>query len=424
MVISDIGVSGTRLSATVTWEENDRPKQSLWFESAAAPLTPSAEAYLVGCAMPALRDREKRVLVEGAVGPELLESMAEAIAWIVTAFGYDNPPPVLECARTNQTPRTAAGRRHAGMLSCGVDSLALIRLNHARYAETHPHRIGAGIAIGGFDCVTATQYAQLLERAHAIGQSAGIEVLDVATNLMEVAKWPNPTRPFVRFSTRQYEACILAACGHALSERISGISIGSTGVKPAVTLRRLHGTHPLLDPLYGSASMRVFHEHSTMMRLEKLRVVAEWDTALRNLMVCNQWERTELHCGRCGKCVRAILEFMALGQLDASPFRGRSVSAEDVLSTGVTHAIAASAWEDLVPPMMALGRDDLARAIRAIVADYRRNQRIEAMKERAKQADARYLGGMTVRANRFARRMLLPSRAASPRGDVRHDARS
>jgi hypothetical protein len=249
----------------------------------------------------------------------------------------------------------------------------------------------------------------LLERAHAIGQSAGIEVLDVATNLMEVAKWPNPTRPFVRFSTRQYEACILAACGHAVSNRVSGISIGSSGVNPAVTLRRLHGTHPLLDPLYGSASMRVFHEHATMMRLEKLRVVAEWDVALRSLMVCNQWDRTELNCGRCGKCVRAVLEFMALGKLDASPFRDRGMSAEDILSIGVTQAIAASAWEDLVSPMMALGRDDLARAIRAIVADYRRNKRISAAKEAAKELDRRYLGGLAVRVNRAVRRAYRPT---------------
>jgi len=204
----------------------------------------------------------------------------------------------------------------------------------------------------------------------------------------------------------------LAACGHALSDRVSGISIGSSGVKPALTLRRVHGTHPLLDPLYGSASMRVFHEHATTMRFEKFRAIAEWDVALRNLLVCNQWDRTEVNCGRCGKCVRAILELMMLGKLEVSPFRGRSVSAGDILSIRVTQAIAASAWEDLVPPMMALGRNDLALAIQAIVADYHRNRRIEALKERAKRADARYLGGMAVRANRLARRILLPAPGA------------
>jgi len=409
MVISDIGASGGTLSATVAWEENDRPKQVIWFRSSAATPALSAEAYLVGCAMPAMRDKEKRVRVEGAVGPELLESVAEAIAWIMAAFSYNEPPPVLECSRKNQAPRSAEGRVHAGMLSCGVDSLALIRLNHARYAETHPHRIRAGIAVGGFDCVTPVQFEELLERARAIGQSAGIEVLDIDTNLMEVAKWPNPERPFPRFSARQYEACILAACGHALSDHVSGISIGSSGVKPSVTLRRIHGTHPLLDPLYGSASMRVFHEHATVMRLDKIRAILDWDAAMQNLMVCNQWDRKELHCGRCGKCVRAVMEFMTLGKLDASPFRGRAVSAQDILAVGVNQRNAASAWEDLIAPMMALGRADLAQAIQKIIADYRRSQRIEAWKERAKNADARYLGGMAVKANRFARRMASPS---------------
>jgi len=153
MVISEISVAGPRLSATVEWEDNDRPEQVLWFESAAAPLAPSAEAFLVGCAAPAMRDREKRLLVDGAVDPEILESVSEALAWIMASYGYDYPAPVLEASRTNQRPPAPRGR-HAGMLSCGVDSLAMLRLNHARYAPTHPHRISAAIAIKGFDCVT------------------------------------------------------------------------------------------------------------------------------------------------------------------------------------------------------------------------------------------------------------------------------
>jgi hypothetical protein len=72
VIISEVSVAGCRLSATVEWEDNDRPKQTLWFESAAAPLAPSAEAFLVGCAAPAMRDRERRVRIDGAADPELL----------------------------------------------------------------------------------------------------------------------------------------------------------------------------------------------------------------------------------------------------------------------------------------------------------------------------------------------------------------
>jgi hypothetical protein len=403
MVISGISVDGSRLSATVEWEDNDRPKQVLWFESAAVPLAPSAEAFLVGCAAPAMRDREKRLLIHGSVDPALLESVAEALAWIMSAFGYEYPAPVLEATHVNRSP--APRGRHAGMLSCGVDSLAMLRLNHARYAPSHPRRIAAGVVIGGFDCVTPAQYAQLMERAHAVGEAAGIEVLDVNTNIAEVAQWPHPTRPFPVFSPREYQACILIAAAHALSGRISSVSVASWGAASlAVAFQRARGSHPLLDPLYGSSSMRVFHADGTVPRLQKLRIVADWDVAMKNLLVCSKWDRPlDSNCGRCGKCVRAMLEFVAVGKLDSSPFRGYDVSAGLVRSTHVTNDYSESPWRQLIAPLMAVGRADLAQAVQTILGEYRGRKRIAAAKERAKEFDSRYFGGLAVRLNRFAR---------------------
>jgi len=242
-----------------------------------------------------------------------------------------------------------------------------------------------------------------MERAHAVGEAAGIEVLDVATNIAEAAQWPHPTRPFAVFSPTEYYAGILAAVSHALAGHISSVSIASSGASLDFTFKQVWGSHPLLDPLYGCSSMRVFHENGTMLRLQKLRIVTEWDVALKNLLICSNWNRTELHCGRCGKCVRAILEFIALGKLGASPFCGHSVSAELVRSAQVTNDYAESAWGELVSPLAAVGRDDLARAAQAIVGEYRKRKRIEAAKKRAKELDGRYLGGLAVRLSRLAR---------------------
>ena len=330
-----------------------------------------------------------------------MENVSEALAWIASVNGYDYPPPALEAARTNQCPKPHG--RHAGMLSCGVDSLAMLRLNHARYTDTHPHRISAAIAIKGFDCVTPTQQAQLLERAHAVGKAAGIEVLDVGSNIAEVAQWPHPTRPVAEFSRREYHACILVAAAYALSGHISSVSIAAMGVSPEVMFRQAWGSHPLIDPLYGSSSMRVFHENGTMLRFEKLRIVTEWDVGLKNLLICSNWARTELNCGQCSKCVRSMLEFIALGKLESSPFRGRSVSAASILSMQVPTELAESAWQVLVSPLEAVGRYDLARAVQQIIREYHKRRRVKAVKERAKDLDARYLGGLAVRLNRFVR---------------------
>jgi hypothetical protein len=320
----------------------------------------------------------------------------------MSAYRFDYPAPVLEAAHTNQRPLAPSGL-HAGMLSCGVDSLAMFRLNHQRYAATHPRRIAAGIAVKGFDCVTANQYAQLLERAHAVGQAAGIEVLDIDTNIAEVAHWPHPTRPFGAFSRREYQACILIAVAHALSNRISSVSLASTGADPALAFREARGSHPLLDPLYGSLSMRVFHENGTMLRLQKLRIVTEWDAGLKNLLICSNWNRTELNCGRCEKCVRTTAEFIALGKLDSSPFRGRSLSAGEVRSIKLSSFVGVSAWEELISPLAAIGRNDLAEAAKEIAGDCRRRKRIAAVKKAVREFDRRYLGGLAARSNRAIR---------------------
>jgi hypothetical protein len=403
LVISGISVVGSRLSATVEWEDNNRPQQVIWFDCAAAPLAPSTEAFLVGCALPAMRDRERRVLIDDAVDPELLQSVSEAMAWLMASFRYDYPAPVLESSRTTQCPPAPRGR-HAGMLSCGVDSLAMLWLNHGRYARTHPRYISIGIVINGVDTPTPLQHEQLLERAYAVSQAAEVELLPISTNLASVALWPHPTRPFIVFSPNEYGVCILAAVAHALSGYISSVSIGSAGSGPAFTFKQARGQHPLLDPLYGSSSMRVFHEDGAMTRLQKLRVVAQWDVALKNLLICSDWARTELNCGRCEKCVRTMLEFIALGKLDASPFAGRSISAEIVRSTTLTSPFMESVWLDVIPPLAAAGRNDLAQAARAVVAEFRGRRRIAAAKERAKEFDRRYLGGLAVRLNRLVRR--------------------
>lgn len=408
MVISQISVVGSRLSGTVEWEDNHRPKQIVWFECAAAPLAPSPEAFLVGCALPAMRDRERRVLVDDTVDPELLKSVAEAMAWLMDAYGYNYPAPVLESSYTNQCPHPPSGS-HAGMLSCGADSLVMLRLNHARYAPTHPRYISTGIVINGVDTPTPTQYEQLIERARAVAETVGIELLPISTNLASVALWPHPTRPFGLFSPNEYGVCILAAAAHALSGRISSVSIGSAGTNLGFTFKQARGQHPLLDTLYGCSSMRVFHEDGTMTRLQKLRVIAQWDVGLKNLLICSDWGRKEVNCGRCEKCVRSMLEFIALGKLDASPFSGCSISAESVRSTMLNSACAESFWVDLISPLAAAGRNDLAQAARAVVREYHRRKRITAAKERAKEFDRRYLGGVGVRLNRFVRCASLQS---------------
>src|SRR5690606_28784571 len=74
-----------RVTATVTWEDCDRPPHEMYFETDeqfATALSFNPNAFLTACVLPAMRHGEERVLVEGQVCPELLDGLTTAMAWI------------------------------------------------------------------------------------------------------------------------------------------------------------------------------------------------------------------------------------------------------------------------------------------------------------------------------------------------------
>jgi 7-cyano-7-deazaguanine synthase in queuosine biosynthesis len=58
-----------------------------------------------------------------------------------------------------------------------------------------------------------------------------------------------------------------------------------------------------------------FTIHS-LSRLEKLRLVADWDVAFQNFRVCLADVEDRLNCGKCEKCVQTITGLVAIGALD------------------------------------------------------------------------------------------------------------
>jgi len=410
MIVSDISVQGPRLSATVAWEDNDRPPQSIWFDIPEAPPALSAEAFLVACAMPAMRDREKRLRIDAPVDPDLLDSIPAALLWRMEAHGYEYPPPALEAPGKTGVP-DKRGLPAAGMLSCGIDSLAMFRLNLQRYHQDHPRRLRLGVVVKGFDA--PQQFEATQAAARRIGGCLGIDVISVNTNIQELTKWPHPTRPLSVFWGREWHGSAIASVAHTLTNRASLVSLASSGASLRLIRTQPWGSHPLFDPLFGSSAMPVYHENGAMPRLEKTRVVAEWEEGLRNLLVCTLWTRQVPNCGLCEKCMRTALALTILGRLDGSPFQNVPPTVEILRAVELKNYYEAWYFEELVGPLAAAGRNDLARATQGAVDRYRRRLRMGPMKERAKAFDRRYLGEMAVRTNRFARRILLGPAARS-----------
>jgi hypothetical protein len=90
-----------------------------------------------------------------------------------------------------------------------------------------------------------------------------------------------------------------------------------------------YGQHPLIDPMWSTETMRFVHFGGEVGRHGKLRSrVAQSDFALDNLIVCRE-ERSEINCGRCGKCRRTMLMLAALGKLERCSTLPHSVTRKD-----------------------------------------------------------------------------------------------
>ena len=102
-----------------------------------------------------------------------------------------------------------------------------------------------------------------------------------------------------------------------------------------------------------------------LSRMAKLKIVSEWDTAFQNFRVCLANVPDRLNCGKCEKCVRTMLGFVGLGVLDKTrAFVENDVTVDMLSPFKITIRHRPPFYRELLGPLQARGRDDLASLIR------------------------------------------------------------
>ncbi len=368
MRITDLGRSTahgrTRVTARVVWEDRDEPAREVFIETGEGfgpDLAASPHAFLVGCLVPAIHLGERRVALDAEVCPTLLEGLHTAMGVLHTWYGERWRPIPLETRTARRPLAGAPGRRAAMFLSGGVDSLAALRLNRLRYPRGHPGAVADAFLLHGFDIggvpARGPKY-HVFERARAamapVARDAGVELIPAYTNIRHLCDdrdlW-----------LEKFFGAVLAAVAHAFAPRVGLVYIASSYDLPNLVPC---GSHPLLDPQYSSHDLAVRHRDVEVSRLEKLRIIAGWDTALQNLRVCLRNTPDLLNCGECEKCVRTMTGLVAIGALH----RTRAFPRDDVtpeLLDGARMEIRHREpyYLELVPALRARGRHDLADVI-------------------------------------------------------------
>ncbi|MGH7029991.1 MAG: hypothetical protein ACREEZ_06155 [Stellaceae bacterium] len=389
MLINDLDLAATGdkrvLSATVWWEERDYPDQRISFEINDPGIAEDADdrddrldhrrwsselradPFLCACFPLAAVHGEARIRVEAPACPMLVEGLRTAHAWWSSWGGMPGPAPAIETAARGNA-LSAGPRRSAAFLSGGVDGLHMLMRNRRLYRRDDPAYIRKALFIHGFDigkrarAPEPERYRAALARLQPVAAETGLSLVPCRTDLRHL-----PSRP--DFWTYRHNGAALAAVAHAalLSPALLFIGASHHAANPVPM-----GSHPAVDGLFSSQRITIVHDGARFTRLEKVRDLAAWPTALAALRVCPEVEGTQANCGRCEKCLRTRLELLAAG-VDETAALGPSLTPieqwEEAVPIPSGHR--AIMYQDLLPQLRARGLGALCRVLEKKIAVYR-----------------------------------------------------
>jgi hypothetical protein len=293
-----------RLVSTALLDQPGHEPVSLWFsvpERWERALSPDCDHLVIG-ALPLAMSRGADLAVHGRAGPTLLRNLEEFMA----AMSRWQPDVLRQVAisadeeREAEPPAADAGAVLA--YSGGVDSTFTL-LHHLKGgAGRRTRRIAAAMMIHGREIRLADgeAFEATARKSEEFLAPLGVELIRAATNFTEVVR-------FWRF----WQGAVLAA---SMSMLKGGFSAGLVSASWSYgQLRMPQGSDPITDPLLSGRHFRILHEGAGFTRVEKIRELARWPEACRQLKVCLADAVGAENCGRCYKCVRTIIAFRAIG---------------------------------------------------------------------------------------------------------------
>ncbi len=312
------------LSASVAWEDNDRPMVEVFFRIYGEEGIVSSSdynAFLVACAVPALCYRERRILVEGAVCPWLVNNLMTMMAYFNQWYWYEHqrrPEEEVSIEAFQYVTRREPARPRVGMFfSGGVDSLYTLRKNHLSLSAEHMGRVRDLIFLHGFDSygnrpkqgTEEDAFWYFVKECQPIAADAQVNIIPVWTNLRMVGMEDNG------FFVRECCGAALGAVAHALSDKLTDVLISSSDhIADLVP----YGTTPHTDPRLSSFNLRVYHDAERFKRIDKVIAIADWKVGLDHLRVCFSGGPGTLNCGECEKCLRTKLALLCVDRLSAT----------------------------------------------------------------------------------------------------------
>lgn len=390
-----------RVAATVIWENCGRPAEELYFETDEVfgeDLTCNADAFLLARAIPAMHYGEEKVSVDAEVCPELKNGLITAMSFISHWFLKDRRLPAIETKLKSVLPGRQRPERAGFFFSGGVDSFATLRANRLNYPPEHPLYLKDGIIAYGLEMTSTEAFGHVLATVSKAAAAVGVTLIPVYTNIY-LPFWEEDKHKHFSFWEDEFIGAALSSLAHAFANRLSDVSISATF---SLSIPVPFGTHPLLDPNFGSTDLRIRHEEFLHTRLSKARLLADWPPALHYMRVCNNFRSYKdgvVNCCHCEKCVRTMLELMVSGSLGkADAFDKKEITEELLMKhVKIKGRYTELSYKELMAPLSGIGRHDLVGVIKKKLTDYKKENWIAKLRH----FDSEHLNGSLVKMKRL-----------------------
>jgi hypothetical protein len=108
------------------------------------------------------------------------------------------------------------------------------------------------------------------------------------------------------------------------------------------------GSNPVTDPLWGMPSVEFVYDGGNYDRIGKISRIARSRECHERLRVCWRNEPGLMNCGKCEKCLRTIITFLAVGGPLPKTLPSEREVIEHICDAEPIHANLLPLYEDLL----------------------------------------------------------------------------
>jgi|CXWL01.1.fsa_nt_gi hypothetical protein len=267
----------------------------------------------------------KPLKIHGALSRVVMRNLEELqLAWCLW-----NPeiykkieiiPDKIDNSRKSRTEERAISA-----FSGGVDA-TFTALRHTKVLpDSTRYPLHSVLMVHGFDVdvYNSTAFEQLTKRVQPLMDDLSLDLRTVRTNSrdLKIQDWADS------------HGLELAACLHMYSDEFEFGLIGSSHSYDA--LRFPWGSNPVTEPMMSGNSLSIVHDGCGFVRTDKVAVIKDFPVACKTLKVCWAGVDQSGNCGKCEKCVRTQMNFLAAGMNDSLPCFPKKLDVETIMNVKI-----------------------------------------------------------------------------------------